>query len=185
VATPYKFDASGKITGGLLEGLGLALDPLRKSALDAYKADRANVMFGAPFEQPYAKGGGLEGLKFGSDGKLYGVLGYNQREDVPNNERERGGGTTTYQDPILALISGWEFDTSTLPKGTPGAFYDANILPDQGGNLIEVLDGGSPVGYARQRLQMAVEADSKKPGSGSKRTQTMGDSRVENPGQNR
>ena len=162
MATPYKFDASGKISGGLLEGLQVALDPIRKSALDAYKADPANVLYGQPYSDPYAKGGTLDGLKFGADGKLYGAMGYN-----------------------IVPISGWEFDTSTLPTPTPGAYYDANILPDPGGNLVEVLDGGSPIGYARQRLQMAVEADSKKPGAGAKRTQTLGDTRISNPGQNR
>ena len=181
MAQPYKFDASGKITGGLLEGLDLVLDPIRKSALDAYKSDPANVLYGEPFKQPYAEGGGLEGLKFGADGKLYGVVGYNQREEAYNNEQ--GAGTAVVNDPILAPISGWEFDTSTLPTPAPGAFYDANVLPDPGGNLIEVLDRGAPIGYARQRMQFAIEADSKKPGLGSKRTQTLGDSRVSTPGQ--
>ena len=160
MATPYKFDASGKISGGLLEGLDLVLDPLRKAALDAYKADPAGVLYGQPYADPYAKGGQLDGLKFGADGKLYGSLGGN-----------------------LAEISGWQFDTSTLPTPAPGAFYDANILPDEGGNLIEVLDRGAPIGYARQRMQFAIEADSNKPGLGSKRTQTLGDSRVSTPGQ--
>ena len=174
MATPYKFDANGKISGGLLEGLDLVLDPIRKSALDAYKSDPANVLYGQPFQQPYAEGGGLEGLKFGSDGKLYGVLGYNQASGIDGE---------AIQDPILAPISGWEFDTSTLPTPAPGAFYDANVLPDPGGNLVEVLDRGAPIGYARQRMQFAIEADSNKPGLGSKRTQTLGDSRVSTPGQ--
>lgn len=183
MATPYKFDASGKISGGLLEGLDLDIGTVRKSMLDAYKADPANVLYGIPYSDPYAKGGTLDWLKFGADGQLYGVLSYNSREVGYNNEQ--WSGTTVVPAPILAAIQGWQFDTSTLPTPTPGAYYDANILPDPGGNLVEVLDGGSPIGYARQRLQAAVEADSKKPGAGSRRTQTLGDTRISNPGQNR
>lgn len=164
----YKFDAEGNIKGGLLEGLNLSLDPIRRATLDAYKADPANVLFGEPPVDPYAAGGKLEGLKFGADKKLYGVLGYSGDPEAPN--------------PILAEIQGWQFDTSTLPAATPGAFYDAAILPSRGGHLIQVSSDGSPVGYARQRSQMATEAQAPTPGTGSARTEAIGDPRKTNPG---
>ena len=178
---PYQFSADGRITGGLIEGMQLDIDPLRKSLFESWKSDPSNVLYGSEYQDPYAKGGQINGLKFGTDGKLYGEIG----------------------GSIVPII-GWEFDTSTLPKPVarghplsqsavnrlntepqPVSFYDAKVLPSEGGHLIEVAHGGNILGWARQRLQFAIEADSKKPGAGSKRTQTLGDTRVSNPGQNR
>ena len=167
----FGFDATGKVTaGGVFDGLTIdpaALQAYQQSGIKAMQDQfmakvsaqdeggythsdpdiQAYRMYGKMpnFEAPFTKGGSVAGMQFGSDGQLYSVV---------NNA---WGG----QSKIA--MKGWNLDTSTLPAGTPGKFYNASIQADQGGNLIQISDPdrGNVVGWARQKLQQALAPDAR------------------------
>lgn len=184
----YQFGADGKIAAGELAGLTVDVQALRDQAKAEYDAKEqedpspdwlATKLFGAkPFVDPYAAGGKVTGLKFGNDGNLYGVVG---SKDVSSVDAD--GNTVTSTELITAPIKGWQFDTSTLQqspyykppnqKGVPGlsTLYDAAIERDASSYLIKVTDPGTgyTAGWARQKLQQSIEADSVKRGAGGSR----------------
>lgn len=194
-ATPkpkYEFGADGTIASGELAGMAVDLTDLRKKSQDEFAAQQAADpgaafaarMFGAQPQQyvdPYAAGGGIQSLKFGNDGNLYGVIGSKESQymDMDGNQR-------TSTELITAPIKGWQFDTSTLQqspyykppnqKGVLGlsegvTLYDAAIEKDASSYLIKVTDPGTgyTAGWARQKLQQSIEADSVKRGAGGSR----------------
>lgn len=177
------FDKSGMVAGDLFNGLRF-----EESALQGYrntyaqrmaerqKYDPAARMYGGGV--PFANGGNIQGFKFGSDGKLYGVVG----ETTKTVERQTRNGTSssTVKTPELIEMTGVQWDTSTVPRGTPGKFYDANIIQDNDGNLLQIKDGSNVVGWARAMIQRQVDADSRLGGAaGSSRTASPGaDARV-------
>ena len=167
----YEFGADGKITGGEFAGMTIDLTDLRKKSQEAYSAAQtenpiAARLFGTQkYVDPYANGGKVQGLKFGSDGNLYGVLGSNE---VTATDVDGTPITTT--EYLTAPIKGWEFDTSTLqqspyykPPGQKNAlgipegitYYDAALEKDAASYLIRVSDPttGYTAGWARQKTQ--------------------------------
>ena len=188
----YKFGTDGQITDGELVGLEVDLAAQREQAKAAYEAqypDKYSRMYAPAFQDPYATGGQLQGLKFGNDGKLYGVLGYQATDP------ESGQAPT----PITAAIKGWNYDTSTLkqsPYYQPGAqltLYDAAIEKDDSSYLIKVTDpnSGYTAGWARQMLQAEIMPDVTSAknrsvlGSDPRLVKRGPDARKANPGQNR
>lgn len=188
---PYQFGADGKITAGELAGLTVDVQALRDQARAEYDAPPpigdsleswGMSLYGRQtrpaFVDPYAAGGKVESLKFGNDGNLYGVIG---SKDISSVDAD--GNTATSKELITAPIKGWQFDTSTLQqspyykppnqKGVPGlsTLYDAAIELDASSYLIKVTDPGTgyTAGWARQKLQQSIEADSVKRGAGGSR----------------
>lgn len=180
-----KFDKSGLLGGELFNGLTFeksALESYRNTQIDAWVAaqesQQANRLFGRnkPIDRsqapvPFAEGGNVQSFKFGSDGKLYGVVGQRTSMDVDGNQTSI---------PEMIEMTGLKWDTSTLPKGDKGMFYDAKIKYDPNGNLLELKNNGTVVGWARSMIQRQLEPDSRL-GGGSSRTASPGvDSRVAN-----
>ena len=185
-----RFDKAGMLGGELFNGLTFeksALESYRntqvKRAQDAFKMSDAGRLFGRQAPQipmPFENGGNVQGFKFGSDGKLYGVVGTRRERQYAFNPGERDNAYEEVDVPEMIELTGVQWDTSTVPKGTPGKFYDAAIQQDNDGNILEIKDpdAGNVVGYARAMIQRQVDADSRL-GGGSNRTATPGaDARV-------
>ena len=180
-----RFDKAGMLGGELFNGLTFeksALESYRntqvKRAQDAFKMSDAGRLFGRQAPQipmPFESGGNIQGFKFDASGKLYGVVGQKTVQ-----ESDADGNVTSRSMPEMIEMTGVQWDTSTVPKGTPGKFYDAAIQQDNDGNILEIKDpdAGNVVGYARAMIQRQVDADSRL-GGGSSRTATPGaDTRV-------
>ena len=180
---PYQFDATGKISGGKLEGLSLDLEPIIAQAKAAFDTSYDtslpwNRMFKPEFQQPYAKGGGFKGLKFGNDGNLYAEVGL---EKVPSIYDEAGnykpeyltldGQVTQPATSQMIKVNGWQYDTSTLQQSPYYRKYDPNSrrLDDQqlkyfdvelqGEDLLAVKQGDYTAGWARIKRQAGLMPD--------------------------